>query len=153
MHIPPDWGTFSALVVSFLVFWFIFSRLFFSPFLTLLGERERRLRELADRTEKLMVEERAAGEVRERQMAELRATMIAEREARRREAEAQAAQMIEEAKAEVRTALEQVRNGIENDLRTGERELEELSRRLAAEVAARVLGRPLDSVSQALVNN
>jgi len=144
MHIPPDWGTFSVLVVSFLVFWFIFSRLFFGPFLTLLGERERRLKDLADRAEKLMLEERAAGEARERQMAELRAKLMAEREAQRREAEAHAARMMEDAKAEVRTALQQVRVGIENDLRAGERDLEEISRRLAAEVAERVLGRPLD---------
>jgi len=46
MHIPPNWGTFFALIVSFLVFWFIFSRLFFQPFLNLLSARERRFKEL-----------------------------------------------------------------------------------------------------------
>ena len=54
MHIPPNWGTFFALIVSFLVFWFIFSRLFFRPFLNLLSERERRFKELNDRTEELI---------------------------------------------------------------------------------------------------
>ena len=37
MHIPPNWGTFFALIVSFLVFWFIFSRIFFRPFLDFLA--------------------------------------------------------------------------------------------------------------------
>ena len=36
LKIPPDWGTFCALIVSFLVFWFIFKRLLFDPFLKLL---------------------------------------------------------------------------------------------------------------------
>ncbi len=72
MHIPPNWGTFFALIVSFLVFWFIFSRLFFRPFLNLLSERERRFKELNDRTEELIKQARAAEEEREARLAENR---------------------------------------------------------------------------------
>src|SRR5258708_36463230 len=71
MHIPPNWGTFFALIVSFLVFWFIFSRLFFRPFLNLLSERERRFKDLNDRTEQLVKEARAADEERERRLGEV----------------------------------------------------------------------------------
>ena len=99
MHIPPNWGTFFALIVSFLIFWFIFKRLFFDPFLNMLGERERRLRELGERAEHLVKEAKDAEQERDRQLAELRREALARREAERRRAEEQAAHMIEEARA------------------------------------------------------
>jgi F-type H+-transporting ATPase subunit b len=153
MHIPPDWGTFFALIVSFLVFWFIFDRLFFGPFLRLLGERERKLKDLGTRAEQLLKEEKAAGEERERQLAEVGREALAARDAERRRAEAEAARLIEEAKAEAHSALERVRAGIENELRAGERELVQLSRTLAVELAARVLGRPVGDSAQRTPNN
>ncbi len=107
MHIPPNWGTFFALIVSFLVFWFIFSRLFFRPFLKLLSERERRFKDLNDRTELLIKQAREAEAEREARLAEVRKGAIARRESERRKAEAEAAQMMEEAKAEAREALDQ----------------------------------------------
>jgi F-type H+-transporting ATPase subunit b len=153
MHIPPDWGIFFALIVSFLVFWFIFDRLFFGPFLKLLGDRERKLRDLSERTEQLLKEEKAAGQEREHQLAELRREALAARDAERRRAEEEAGRLIEEAKAEAHDALERVRTEIENELRKGERELEQLSRVLAVELAARVLGRPLNGAAQGTPNN
>src|ERR1700689_3453539 len=65
MHIPPNWGTFGTLSVSFLVFWFIFSRIFFRPFLDLLSQRERRMKDLGERTEQLIKQAKAAEEERE----------------------------------------------------------------------------------------
>jgi F-type H+-transporting ATPase subunit b len=147
MHIPPDWGIFFTLIVSFLVFWFISDRLFFGPFLKLLGDRENKLKDLSARTERLLKEEKAAGQERDRQLAELRREALAMREAGRRKAEADAARVIEEAKTEAHSALERVRAGIENELRAGERELEQLSRVLAVELAGRVLGRPVDGAA------
>ncbi len=147
MHIPPNWGTFFALIVSFLVFWFIFSRLFFRPFLNLLSERERRFKDLNDRTEQLIKEARAADEERERRLASLRRDAIARREAERRQAEGEAAQMMEAAKAEARESLEQVRAKIEAELKAAENELERMGHNLAAELAERVLGRPLNRAS------
>ena len=148
MHIPPDWGIFFTLIVSFVVFWFIFDRIFFGPFLKLLSDRESKLRDLSARAEQLLKEEKAAGQERERQLAELRRDAAARREAERRKAEADAARMIEEAKSEAHKALERVRTEIETELRAGERELEQLSRTLAVELAGRVLGRPVDGVAQ-----
>jgi F-type H+-transporting ATPase subunit b len=153
MHIPPDWGIFFSLIVSFLVFWFIFDRLFFGPFLKLLGDRERKLKDLSERTEQLLKEEKAAGQEREHQLAELRREALAARDAERRRAETDAARMIEEAKAEAHNALERIRTEIENELRKGERELEQLSRVLAVELAARVLGRPVNGTPQGTPNN
>lgn len=148
MHIPPDWGIFFTLIVSFLVFWFIFDRLFFGPFLKLLGDRENKLKNLSARAEQLLKEEKAAGQRRDRELLELRREALAAREAERRKAEADAAQVIEEAKAKAQSALEHVRAGIEDELRAGERELERLSRVLAVELAGRVLGRPVDGAAQ-----
>lgn len=143
MHLPPNWGTFFALIVSFLVFWFIFSRLFFSPFLNLLSERERRFKDLNDRTEQLIKEARAAEEERERRLVATRHDAIGRRETERRKAEAEAAQLMEAAKAEARQTLEQVRGKIEEELKAAESELEQMGHSLAAELAERVLGRPL----------
>ena len=143
MHIPPDWGIFFTVIVSFLVFWFIFDRIFFGPFLKLLGDRENRLKALSARAEQLLKEEKAAAEERERQLTELRREALAARDAERRKAEADAAAVIEAAKSEAHKALEGVRTEIENELRAGERELEQLSRTLAVELAGRVLGRPV----------
>jgi len=144
MHIPPNWGTFFALIVSFLVFWFIFSRLFFQPFLNLLSERERRFKELNDRSEELIKQARAADQEREARLAEVRKGAIARRETERRKAEAEAAQMMEAAKAAARETLEQVRVKIETELKAAERELEQMGHSLAGELAERVLGRPLN---------
>ncbi len=141
MHIPPDGGIFSALIVSVLIFWFIFGRLFFDPFLRLLGDRERRLREFSERTEQLLREEKAAVEAREAGLAAVRREALNRREAERRNAEAQAAHVIAEARAEAKAALDQVREGIERDFEAAASQLEQLAETLAAELAGRVLGR------------
>jgi F-type H+-transporting ATPase subunit b len=153
MHIPPNWGTFFALIVSFLVFWFIFSRLFFRPFLNLLSERERRFKDLNDRTETLIMQARAAEEEREARLAEVRKGGIARRETERRKAETDAAQMMEAAKAQSREALEQVRVEIETELKSAESELEQMGHSLASELAERVLGRPLGAGAMTGKNN
>jgi len=145
MHIPPDWGVFGILLVSFLGFWVIFGSLFFGPFLKLLGDRENRLKDLNDRTERLLQEERAAVKERELQLAALRRDALARRETDRRQAEAAAAKMIDEARAEAHVELEAVRNGIEKSIEAAQVELEQMAHNLAAELAQRVLGRPVNT--------
>lgn len=145
MHIPPNWGTFFALIVSFLIFWFIFSRLFFRPFLNLLSERERRLKDLGDRTEQLLKEAKAADEQRERRLAQVRREALAKRDAERRRVEGEAAEIVEKAKAEAHELLERARATVEDELRAAQGELERTGRSLAAELADRVLGRRLDA--------
>jgi F0F1-type ATP synthase membrane subunit b/b' len=141
MHIPPDWDIFGALIVSFLIFWFIFGRLFFAPFLKLLGDRERRLREFSERTEQLLREEKAAVEAREAGLAAVRHEALSRREAERRHAEIDAARLITEARAEAKAELDRVRAGIEQDFKAAAGQLEQLAEGLAAELAGRVLGR------------
>ncbi|MGH7948271.1 MAG: ATP synthase F0 subunit B [Candidatus Binataceae bacterium] len=145
MHIPPNWGTFFALIVSFLIFWFIFSRLFFRPFLNLLSERERRLKNLGDRTEQLLKEARAADEERERGLAQVRRDAVAKRDSERRRMEGEAAEIVEKAKAEAHELLERARATVEDELKAAQGELERTGRSLAAELAERVLGRRLDA--------
>jgi F0F1-type ATP synthase membrane subunit b/b' len=145
MHIPPDWGIFAALIVSFLIFWFIFGRLFFAPFLNLLSDRERRLRELGERTEQLLREEKAAVEAREAGLAAVRHEALSRRETERRNVEAQAAHMIAEARAEAKAALDQIREGIERDFEAAAGQLQQLAETLAAELAGRVLGRAVSN--------
>lgn len=146
MHIPPNWGTFFALIVSFLVFWFIFSRLFFRPFLSVLYDRERRLKDLSDRTEQMIRDAKAADEERERRMAAVRRDALAQRDSERRAAETEAANMIEAAKADAHQTLEKMRAEIRRELSAAERELDAMARALAFELAERVLGRPLDTI-------
>jgi F-type H+-transporting ATPase subunit b len=153
MHIPPDWGIFAALIVSFLIFWFIFGRLFFGPFLELLGNRERRLREFNDRTEQLLREEKAAVETREAGLARVRLEALSRREAERRHAGAEAAGVIAEARAEAKAELDQVRDGIEQEFKAAASQVERLAETLAVELAGRVLGRAVSNGTAAAADN
>ncbi|MGC1678296.1 MAG: ATP synthase F0 subunit B [Candidatus Binataceae bacterium] len=147
MHIPPNWGTFFVLIVSFLVFWFIFSRLFFRPFLNLLAQREERFQGLSDRTEQLLREARTDDDEREKRIAEIRREAIAMRESHRRTAETEAAQLLDAAKAEAHAAMEAARTRLERELKESEDQLEAMSHNLGAELAVRILGRPVDGAS------
>jgi F0F1-type ATP synthase membrane subunit b/b' len=144
MHIPPNWGTFGLLIVSFLVFWFIFSRIFFRPFLDLLSKRENRFKDLSDRTELLLKQAKAAEAEREARLAAVRREASAAREGERRKAEAEAVKVLEEAKADARATLERARAHIEEELKAAEQQLDAMGRSLAAELAEKVLGRPLN---------
>jgi F-type H+-transporting ATPase subunit b len=148
MHIPPDWGTFTLLIVSFLVFWFIFSRAFFRPFLNLLSERERKMKTLGEQTEQLIKEAKAAEQEREQRLAMARREALQSSDAERRKAESEAARVLEQAKAESRAALESATARIENEIAAAERELEAMGQNLAAQLAEQVLGRPLDGAAQ-----
>jgi len=147
MHIPPDWGTFFALIVSFLVFWFIFGRLFFRPYLNLLAQREHKFKDLSARTEELLKQAKAADEERETKLTAVRHEALAHRESERRKAESEAARLTEAAKAEARAALEEATARISKEIAAAEQELETMGHRLASELAERVLGRPLNSTS------
>jgi len=147
MHIPPNWGTFFALIVSFLVFWFIFSRIFFRPFLDLLSKREQRFKSLSEQTERLIRQARTAEDEREQRILAVRREASMARETQRREAEAEAAKVLEEAKAEARTTMDRVHAHIEEELKAAEQQLDAMGRSLAADLAQRVLGRPLNGSS------
>ena len=144
MHIPPNWGTFGTLIVSFLVFWFIFSRIFFRPFLDLMSKREQRFKNLGERTEQLIRQVQAADLEREQRIFAVRREAGAKREAERRQAEAEVSKVLEAAKADARATLESAHTRIEEELRNAERQLDEMGHSLAAELAQRVLGRPLN---------
>lgn len=145
LSIPPHWGTFFALIVSFLVFWFIFKRLLFDPFLKLLADRERKLKGLKERTEELIREGRDARQRHEREIIAARREALAERENERRRAEEEVARQIEEARMAAKDSIEQVRAEIERELRAAEQQLGNLGENLATELAERVLGRALKS--------
>jgi F0F1-type ATP synthase membrane subunit b/b' len=153
MHLPPDWGIFAALVVSFLIFWFIFGAIFFGPFLRLISARERHLSDLNSQTEKLLREQREAVTRRESELAEVRREALSQRESERRAAQEQAAQMIEQARAEAREELDKVRGQIEAEFTAAGRQLEELARNLATELATRVLARPVMQQETARLNS
>ena len=153
MHLPPDWRIFGTLIVSFLVFWFIFGGLFFKPFLQLIADRERRLRDLNANTERLLNEEQAAVERRETELAEVRREALARREQERRTAQESAAQAIEQARNAAHTELDRVRAGIEAEFAAAGRQLEEIAGRLATELAGRVLERPVTDSAQVRLNS
>ena len=152
MHIPPNWGTFFALIVSFLVFWFIFGRIFFRPLLKLLEKREGRFKEMSERTEQLVTQARAAEDEREQRLSAMRREANSRREAERRTAEAETSREIEQAKEEARESLEKVRERIGAELEEAEKRLDEMGRNLASELAQRVLGRPLNGAGKNVSN-
>jgi F0F1-type ATP synthase membrane subunit b/b' len=153
MHLPPDWGIFGTLIVSFLVFWFIFGGLFFKPFLQLIADRERRLKDLNANTERLLSEEKAAVARRETELAEIRRQALAQREQERRAAQESAAHALEQARNAARAELDKVRAGIEAEFAAAGRQLEELAGRLATELASRVLERPVTDGTQVRLNS
>jgi F-type H+-transporting ATPase subunit b len=153
MHLPPDWGIFATLIVSFLVFWFIFGSLFFSPFLRLISTRERHLNDLNSQTERLLREQREAVTRRESELAEVRREALSRRENERRMAQEQAAHLIEQARAQARDELEKVRAEIEAEFAAAGKQLEELARNLATELATRVLSRPVANQEPARLNS
>src|ERR1700737_1742219 len=124
MHLPPDWGTFALLIVSFLIFWFIFGALFFKPFLQLIGDRERRFRDLNERTERLLSDQRSIVAQRARELAEVTREALVRRETQVREAQDRAAQLLAAARADARAELEKVRTEIETDFAAAAREIE-----------------------------
>jgi len=144
MHIPPNWGIFLALIVSFLVFWFIFSRLFFRPFLALLSERENRIKSLNDRAEKISSDAKAADEQAEHAIAQVWREALERRENERRRIETETTQMIEAAKADARASLEAAQARVESEVKAAESELDRMGRALASELAERLMGRPLN---------
>jgi F0F1-type ATP synthase membrane subunit b/b' len=145
MHIPPDWGTFIILIVSFLVFWFIFNRLFIQPFLLLLENRERRLRELDERAAQLTREKESAESRRAAELAALRREELAQRETERRKAEAEAQQTLERARTAARDAIEQARADVQRELAAAQADLERTGRRLATELVEKLLLRPIET--------
>jgi F0F1-type ATP synthase membrane subunit b/b' len=147
MHIPPDWGTFFLLIISFLVFWFLFNRLFLQPFLKTLAERQRRIDELGSRAEQLAREAAEAARKRDSELSAARHEAALRRDAERRKAEADAAKLIDEARAKAHESLEGVLAGIAKELRDAEQELESMGQNLAAQLAERVLGRKLDGAT------
>jgi F-type H+-transporting ATPase subunit b len=152
MHIPPDWGIFGAQIVSFVVFWFIFGRLFFGPFLKILGDRERRLKELGDRTAELLREERAATEQRESQLAAVRREMLARREQQRHQAEADAARLIEAAREEAKAQMDRMRDEIQQEFAAAQSQLDQMAEILAGDLAQRLLRRPVTNGRAALIS-
>jgi F0F1-type ATP synthase membrane subunit b/b' len=153
MHLPPDWGTFALLIVSFLIFWFIFGALFFKPFLRLIGDRERRFRDLNERTERLLGEQRSIVAQRARELAEVTREALVRRETQVREAQDRATQLLAAARADARAELEKVRTEIATDFAAAAREIELLARSLATELATRVLDRPITNDGQGRLNS
>ena len=143
MHLPPDWGIFGTLVASFLVFWFLFSRIFFAPFLRLISEREQRLNRLNEQTSRLLNEEKAAVARHEAEIAEVRRENLLQRERERRAAQEQAAHLLGEARGEARAEMDKVRAEMETEFAAAARQLEELAQTLALELAGRLLERPI----------
>jgi F0F1-type ATP synthase membrane subunit b/b' len=148
MHLPPDWGTFGLLLVSFLIFWCVFRALFFEPFLKLIGDREQRLRALNEQTERLIKEQQETLDRRESDLAEVRKQALSKRDHERRAAEERVERMLEAARTEAHDALEKVRNEIAAEFAAAERQMGELAHTLASELATRVLERPIAAVDK-----
>lgn len=144
MHIPPNWGIFFPLLASFLIFWLLFSRVFVRPFLNLLNERERRLKELNDRAGRLLEEAGTAESRREQELAEFRREALGRREAARREAEQEGAKLLEDARVQARETVQRVRQQLESDLLAAQERLEEFGQRLAVDLAQQLLRRDLN---------
>jgi F-type H+-transporting ATPase subunit b len=143
LNIPPNWGTFFVLIVSFLVFWFIFKRILFEPFLALLSARDDRQRELRENAERARNQARAAEEKYRHELAQAYRASAAEREKARQAAEQEAAALVEQAREAARQTIEKAQAEADQKLKLAFQQVEELSAGLALELAQRLLGRQL----------
>jgi F-type H+-transporting ATPase subunit b len=143
LNIPPNWGTFFVLIVSFLVFWFILKRILFDPFLALASARDDRMRQLKEDAQRALSEAKAAEELYRREIAQARQAGAAQREKARSSAEQEVAAIVEQARHAARETIEKAQAEAEQKLHLAYQQVEALSRSLALELAERLLGRRL----------
>jgi F-type H+-transporting ATPase subunit b len=144
LNIPPNWGTFFVLIVSFLVFWFILKRVLFEPFLALASARDDRLRQLKEDAQRALGEAKADDEQYRREIAQARQAGAAAREKARWAAEQEVAAIVEQAREAARQTIERAQAEADRKLKLAYQQVEELSRSLALELAERLLGRRLN---------
>jgi F-type H+-transporting ATPase subunit b len=142
LSFPPDW-TFIFQIVLFLVLWMFLRRLLFEPNLAVLKNREKRSAGAMQEATQVKAQAEEMGEQYRTRLAEIRSGAMQEVDVVYREAEEQAGNLLESARAEANRIVASVRETLEQELIEARRDLQERVPDFSREIATKLLGRPL----------
>ena len=142
LSFPPDW-TFVFQIALFLVLWTFLRRLLFEPNLAVLQDREQRGAGALQDASRVKAEAEEMAEQYKARLAETRAGVMQQVDMVYREAEEQARELVEAARAEATRTVASMRDTLSRELIEARRGLEERVPEFSHEIAAKLLGRPL----------
>jgi F0F1-type ATP synthase membrane subunit b/b' len=143
LNLLPQWPLVAVNVVLFALLIVPVNRLLIAPLLHLVEEREQRTSGSLDEASRLDSEASAFGAELNTRLQEARARAQARRTAIMADAESQERALLEAASADAARTIKGMRSPVAADLVAARASLQADARSLAAEAAARLLGRPL----------
>jgi F-type H+-transporting ATPase subunit b len=142
LSFPPDW-TFVFQIVLFLVLWTFLRRLLFEPNLAVLRSREQRSAGALQEASEVRAQAEEISERYKTHLAEARAAALLQVDVVYRQAEEQARDLIEAARAEAARTLATMRATIDKEVSEARRDLEARVPNFSREIAEKLIGRPL----------
>jgi F-type H+-transporting ATPase subunit b len=139
---PPDW-TFLFQIALFLILWTFLRRYLFEPNLAVLHNREQRSAGALKEARQIKAEAEAMSEQYKTRLAEARSGAMQQVDAIYREADEQAQQLIDTARAEAARHIADMRANLKQELSEARRGLEERVPDFARDITEKLLGRPL----------
>jgi F-type H+-transporting ATPase subunit b len=142
LSFPPDW-TFLFQIFLFLVLWTFLRRFLFEPNLAVLKTREERSAGALQEATQVKAEAEEIGEQYRTRLAETRTGAMQQVDAVYREAEEQARDLVESARADAAGILASMRETLTQEIAEARRSLTDRVPEFSREIAAKLLGRPL----------
>jgi F-type H+-transporting ATPase subunit b len=142
LSFPPDW-TFLFQIVLFIVLWMTLRRLLFEPNLAVLQNREHRSAGMLQEAAQVKAEAEELNEQYRARLAESRSGTLQEVDTIYREAEGQAGNLLDSARAEAVRIVAEVRGTLDRELSAARQDLQDRVPDFSREIAAKLLGRPL----------
>jgi len=142
LSFPPDW-TFLFQIFLFLVLWTFLRRFLFEPNLAVLKTREERSAGALQEATQVNAEAAEIGEQYRTRLAETRTGAMQQVDAVYREAEEQARDLVESARADAAGFLASMRETLTQEIAEARRSLTDRVPEFSREIAAKLLGRPL----------
>ena len=128
-------------IVSFLVLWFLLTRLLFRPFVALLEEREKRTEGVKAEAAALVGEGERLRAQYESAIARAKGEGATAKEGILQQARQARERLLAEARAEAADSLAAVREEIQNELRRGRQPAAQEAEAIARQMAEKILGR------------
>jgi len=142
LSFPPDW-TFVFQIILFLVLWTYLRRLLFEPNLAVLKSREERSAGALQEASRVKAEAEAMSEQYRTQLAGIRVGAMQQVDAVYREAEEQAHELLESARANAAHTMAGLRETLAQELAQARQSLTASVPTFSREIATKLLGRPL----------
>ncbi len=135
--------SFVIQIVSFLVLWFALKYLLFDPFVRVLDERQQRTVGTSEQAARTKVQAEATAAEYERRLHDVRVQLAAAAAAAQAATQAAQRELLAAAQGETTTQLAQLRENLSRQMEATRPTLATAAQELAADMAGRVVGRPL----------